>query len=393
MKYKIIHLPKEKYKGYILDFHNVTDTYYDVEVKVDKEGFCVNMPLKKADSPITSTGEDHDFPDILYADHYPEAYAWGIVENDKVVAAIETNPENWSNRLRVTELWIDSAYQKKGIGKALMDVVKEQARLERRRAIILETQSRNVNAIGFYLHQGFTLIGLDTCCYGNQDIQNKEVRFEMGWFPEKKQHFMEKDVVVRKETESDYLNTEIMTKKAFWNKHHEGCDEHLLVRKLRHSHMYVPKISRIALIGDRVVGCIMYTRALIKTEQGEKEVLTFGPLCVEPEYQGCGIGEILLKHTMQLAKEAGYKAIIIYGEPTYYPRLGFQTCDHFGITTPDGKNFDAFMGIELVDGSLKDIHGKFYEADVYEDLPKDELEELEKEMPYLEKQKFPCQWN
>ncbi len=33
------------------------------------------------------------------------------------------------------------------------------------------------------------------------------------------------------------------------------------------------------------------------------------------------------------------------GEPDYYPLHGFQTCDKFGITTMDGKNFDGFMGI------------------------------------------------
>lgn len=33
------------------------------------------------------------------------------------------------------------------------------------------------------------------------------------------------------------------------------------------------------------------------------------------------------------------------GEPDYYPLHGFHTCDKFGITTMDGKNFDGFMGI------------------------------------------------
>lgn len=393
IKYDIKHLPKEKYKGYILSFHNITDSYYDVEVKIEKDRFTVNMPIKKAQVPIVSDAKAHDFPDVLYPDYLKDAYAWGIEADGKLVAAIETSTEDWTNRLRINEIWIADEYQKKGIGKALLDVAKEQARLERRRAIVLETQSRNVNAIGFYLHEGFTLIGMDTCCYGNQDIQNKEVRLEMGWFLPKKPKLSEKDIVIRKEAEADYVKTEIMTKKAFWNKHHQGCNEHLLVHKLRKADVYIPEISRIAVIGDRVVGCVMYAKALVKTNQGDKEVLTFGPLCVDPDYHGCGIGEMLMEETMKLAKEAGYQAIIMYGEPTYYPRLGFQTCDHYGITTPDGKNFDAFMGKELVEGSLNNMNGKFFEPDVYEVLPEDELKELEKQMPQLVKQKFPCQWN
>ena len=45
---------------------------------------------------------------------------------------------------------------------------------------------------------------------------------------------------------------------------------------------------------------------------------------------------------------------MIFGEPGYYPEFGFQTCDHYGITTAEGKNFDAFMGIELSSEALKE---------------------------------------
>lgn len=72
-----------------------------------------------------------------------------------------------------------------GIGHALIEMTKEQARRERRRAVMLETQSCNVNAVDFYQHEGFTLIGMDTCCYGNNDLQRKEVRLELGWFRKK----------------------------------------------------------------------------------------------------------------------------------------------------------------------------------------------------------------
>lgn len=50
--------------------------------------------------------------------------------------------------------------------------------------MILETQSCNINAIRFYMHEGFTLMGLDTCCYSNNDLERKEVRLELAWFPE-----------------------------------------------------------------------------------------------------------------------------------------------------------------------------------------------------------------
>jgi predicted N-acetyltransferase YhbS len=184
-----------------------------------------------------------------------------------------------------------------------------------------------------------------------------------------------------------------MAQHAFWNKHNPGCDEHYLVHKLRKHDDYIPELSRIAVKDGKVIGCIMYSKSIIVDDTNQHEILTFGPLCVEPEWQGCGVGEMLLNETMNLARNKGYKGIVIFGEPDYYPRLGFKTCDNFNITTADGKNFDAFMGIELAENSMKYINGKFYESEVFNNLPKEEVEEYSKLFPELKKLRFPGQWN
>jgi len=393
MEYEITHLPKDKWKGTVLPIGYTANEYYDVHISKTELGFTIELEKKKLEEPVTHTQEEYDFPDRLYADHWENAYAWGVLINGELGAAIETDPEMWSNRLRITELWVAQQYQKKGIGHALIEVAKEQARRERRRAVILETQSCNVNAVDFYLHEGFTLIGLDTCCYSNNDLRRKEVRLEFGWFPKGKRKLTADEVEIRMETSSDWYDVELMTQRAFWNKHHLGCDEHYLVHKLRQDKDYLPQLSRIAVKDGRVIGCIMYSKARVVDGDKTHEVLTFGPLCVDPEWQGCGVGGLLVRETMKLAANKGYKGIVIYGEPDYYPRLGFKTCDKFGITTPDGKNFDAFMGIELSEGSLKGIKGKFYESEVFTDLPKEEVEEYNKKFPKLPKLRFPDQWD
>lgn len=391
--YKVEHLPKEKWKGTIIPIRYTTDKYYDVAVNKKDQGYTIEIVKKDFPEPVTHTPEEYDFPDKLYEDYWEHAYAWGVLVEDELVAAIETDPEIWSNRLRVTELWVAEKYQKQGIGHALMEMAKEQARRERRRAIMLETQSCNVNAIDFYRHEGFTLIGTDICCYKNNDLDRKEVRLEFGWFPEKKRKLSQEEVEIRMETPEDWYSVELMTQHAFWNKHHLGCDEHYLVHQLRQDKDYLPELSRIAVKDGAVIGCIMYSKAWIADGENIYEIITFGPLCIEPEWQGCGVGELLLKETMSLAATKGYKGIVIFGEPDYYPRIGFKTCDNFGITTADGKNFDAFMGIELVEGGMKDMKGRFYESEVFEKLPKEEVEEYNKKFPHLEKLRFPGQWD
>ena len=105
-----------------------------------------------------------------------------VSESGEMLACIEVCPEEWSNRLVVTELWVSEELRRKGVGKRLMDKAKEVAVRQKRRAVILETQSCNTNAIGFYLHQGFELIGFDTCCYTNEDTARREVRVNLGFF-------------------------------------------------------------------------------------------------------------------------------------------------------------------------------------------------------------------
>lgn len=393
MRYQVIHLPKEEWKDHVIPIEYTTEHYYDVVIDRKEDGFRVELTKKKFEAPVTHTPEEYDYPDKLYAEYWEKAFAWGVVEDGKLIAAIETCPEDWSNRLRVTELWVDPKFHRQGIGYSLMAIVKEQARQERRRAIILETQSCNVNAIGFYLHEGFTLIGFDSCCYTNHDLQRKEVRIELGWFPMKGEIITELQVLIRKELPEDWFETEEMTRRAFWNKHNLGCNEHYLVHKLRKDPAYLPELSRVAAVDGKIVGCILYSKAYVMDGDVKHELLTFGPLSVDPAYQGQKVGELLLRHTMKLAADAGYKGIVLYGEPDYYPRIGFKTCDQFGITTPDGKNFDAFMGIELIPGAMANVHGKFYEAEVFNNLSKSEVDEYDKKFPYLEKLKYPFQWD
>lgn len=157
-----------------------TTEYYDVSVGQKDDGFQVTLEKKTFAEPVSHTPEEYDFPDKLYQEHWEKACAWGVLEGQEMIACIETCPEEWSNRLMVTELWVHEAHRRKGIAHELMAVAKEQARLERRRALILETQSCNVGAIAFYLQEGFTLIGFDSCCYQNGDLDRKEVRLDLG---------------------------------------------------------------------------------------------------------------------------------------------------------------------------------------------------------------------
>ncbi|MBR3518109.1 MAG: GNAT family N-acetyltransferase [Lachnospiraceae bacterium] len=185
--YEITELPKEEWKGTRIYLDYTTEEYYDVELTEDDNGFKAEMRKKRFETPFVHK-EHGDFPDVLFPDYWEGAQVFGIVseENGKkeILACVEICPEEWSNRMMVTEMWVSKKLRRQGIATALMNIAKEKAKEQGRRAVILETQSCNVGAIAFYRSQGFRLIGFDTCCYTNKDIEKREVRFNMGYFPE-----------------------------------------------------------------------------------------------------------------------------------------------------------------------------------------------------------------
>jgi len=190
-------------------------------------------------------------------------------------------------------------------------------------------------------------------------------------------------ITIRPEQPKDYRPVEELTREAFWGSmnHPTSDGEHLLVHKLRNLPSFVPELDFVAEADGQLAGHIIYSRAKVITPDGrEIEVLSFGPLSVLPEYKRMGIGSALMRHSIAEAKELGYRAIIIYGHPDYYPRFGFNRASAFGITAENGKSFDALMAMPLYDGALDGVSGRFVYDAVYDTDPK-EVEEFDKSFP------------
>ena len=184
MKNHIIHkLRKDIWKGTLLPIEYTSKEYYDVNMQRTDDGFQISIQKKKFTKPFIHSLEDCEYQDKLYEDWWEDAEAFGITEDNKLLAAIEICPESWTNRLIITELFVDEKLRGQGYGKKLLDIAKKITVEKNYRTLILETQSSNINAVDFYLHAGFTLIGFDSCCYTNTDLERKEIRLNMGWFP------------------------------------------------------------------------------------------------------------------------------------------------------------------------------------------------------------------
>ncbi len=180
------------------------------------------------------------------------------------------------------------------------------------------------------------------------------------------------DIVLRTEEPRDYYKVEILTREAFWDVYKPGCDEHYLVHILRKSDAFIRELSIVADIGDQIAGHVLLSRAIVLDNfESRHEVLCLGPISVHPDKQHAGFGTILMRYAIQAATALGYRGILLFGDPRFYARFGFVNAQKFGITTSDGKNFDAFMALELAPGSLNGISGKFFYDELFDILPDD----------------------
>lgn len=193
------------------------------------------------------------------------------------------------------------------------------------------------------------------------------------------------NIELRPTEEKDHRRTEEVTREAFWNVYAPGCDEHLLLHRLREKQEFIGLLDFVALHDGAIVGNIVYAEAKITGSDGkEHKAATLGPVSVLPEYQNRGIGGKLITHTARLAKEMGYPAIVIYGDPEYYKRFGFRLSKTYGITDRDGKYPAAMQILELYPGALSGIEGRYDYGDTYTVDPA-QLPEFEKGFPVKEK--------
>ena len=191
-------------------------------------------------------------------------------------------------------------------------------------------------------------------------------------------------LIFRATKKEEYRATEMVIREAFWDLFRPGCEEHLMVHQLRKSSDYLPDLDYVAVEDDQILGHILYSKSKVIGDSGEQGLICFGPVGVLPAYQNRGVGSQLIMETLNIAKRKGYRGVGILGNPDYYHRFGFVNAERFGITTSDGSNFEAFMVLELVPGSLDGIKGKYYESTGFE-INKDALELFDREFPPKEK--------
>jgi predicted N-acetyltransferase YhbS len=193
------------------------------------------------------------------------------------------------------------------------------------------------------------------------------------------------NINMRLETINDHLEVEELTREAFWNLYAPGCDEHYLCHVLRDHADFIEELDFVAEVDGRIVGSIMYSKSFLCGDDLEVQpIVSFGPLCVHPEYQRRGIGTALIEKTRKMAKEMNIPAIVIYGDPHNYCKHGFRNGIDYQVSNMDGEYPLGLLVLELQPGFFGQRKWKAKQSDVFQ-FDHEAALDFDKKFAYKEK--------
>jgi len=151
-------------------------------------------------------------------------------------------------------------------------------------------------------------------------------------------------MTIRETTAADHAPVHALVEAAFGQR-----AEADLIDALRASGDVV--IDLVAESEGRVTGHILFSKL-----RAPANCAALAPVSVAPDCQNQGIGSALIRDAIGRAKQAGWAAVFLLGDPAYYARFGFDTGKAATFETDYPPAY--FMVLELEDGALDRLSGK-----------------------------------
>ena len=206
--------------------------------------------------------------------------------------------------------------------------------------------------------------------------------------------------IIRNEEEKDYTAVEELNRISFWNVNFPGASEHYLAHILRTHPDFIKALDFVIEKDGRLIANIMYTKCKLIADDGtEKQILTFGPVCVHPDYQRQGYGKKLIAYSFDKARELGYDTVVIFGHPSNYVNMGFESCQKHNVCvgkfTPGAEDntaiFPTAMLVKELQPGCLDGRRYHYVGSTADEFTEADAEKFDKTLPPLKKEVKPCQ--
>lgn len=89
--------------------------------------------------------------------------------------------------------------------------------------------------------------------------------------------------------------------------------------RLREGNAPRADLSFVAEIDGRLVGSVR----LWPVKVGDQPVMLLGPIAVESDQRGLGLGQMLVERSCEAARAAGETAVLLVGDAPWFERTGF----------------------------------------------------------------------
>ena len=124
-------------------------------------------------------------------------------------------------------------------------------------------------------------------------------------------------------------------------------------QRLRRGRRPARHLALVAKSGGTLVGTIR----LWHVAAGDRPALLLGPLAVARSAQNVGLGARLMDAALARAHDDGHGAVLLVGDPDYYPRFGFSRALAKGLALPGPVEARRFLGLDLRPGALAGARG------------------------------------
>lgn len=124
--------------------------------------------------------------------------------------------------------------------------------------------------------------------------------------------------------------------------------------RIRAGRLSADGLSLVAKDGNRLVGTVRLWHVAAGSTQ---PALLLGPLAVDDDYRGAGIGAALMRLALARAMERGHRAVLLVGDPAYYGRFGFSEEVTGALAMPGPFEPQRLLALELAPGALRGAEG------------------------------------
>ncbi|MDA5193147.1 GNAT family N-acetyltransferase [Govanella unica] len=128
--------------------------------------------------------------------------------------------------------------------------------------------------------------------------------------------------------------------------------------RLREDVQSLDDLNLVARQDGVILGTIRFWPIVIVPGEGTPTpALLLGPIAVDPELKGRGIGIALMRAGIARARELGHRLVLLVGDYDYYARVGFDRVPQGCLMMPGPVDYDRLLKLELVPGAFAGVTG------------------------------------